>query len=179
MASRTLFLLRHRLITRQSSSTSSSPVLILGTGLGLSLGTCLALRQSTRSPLRMDSSGGGPSSSRSFSASSSALGRESRDGGSRKEGGMDPEVLKQISGGSVSGFLSGLLVSVFSKTLVLILGFSIVVVQVAARYGIDIVDQLRLKQRVRNSRVLDALQKNPGFKVSFGLFFAMAAFMQF
>jgi hypothetical protein len=50
---------------------------------------------------------------------------------------------------------------------------------VAARYGIDIVDQLRLKQRVKNSRVLAALEKDPVFKLSFGLFFAMSAFMRF
>ncbi|KAI1398918.1 hypothetical protein F4819DRAFT_438007 [Hypoxylon fuscum] len=92
---------------------------------------------------------------------------------------LDPELLKQLSGGSVAGFVSGLVISIFSRTLVLLMGVAVVVLQVAARYGINIVDQLRLRQRVGNSRVLAALEKNPAFKLSFGLFFAMSAFMQF
>ncbi|KAI4868925.1 hypothetical protein F4820DRAFT_444568 [Hypoxylon rubiginosum] len=92
---------------------------------------------------------------------------------------LDPELLKQLSSGSVTGFLSGLVISIFSRTLVLLLGVSVVVIQVAARYGIDIVQQLKVKQRLGNSRILAALEKNPTFKLSFGLFFAMAAFMQF
>ncbi|KAI1454960.1 hypothetical protein F4805DRAFT_294928 [Annulohypoxylon moriforme] len=92
---------------------------------------------------------------------------------------LDPEILKQLSGGSITGFVSGILISIFSRTLVLLLGLSVVITQVAARYGLDIVEQLRLKQRVGNSRVLAALEKDPAFKLSFGLFFAMSAFMQF
>ncbi|KAI2471694.1 hypothetical protein F4781DRAFT_90570 [Annulohypoxylon bovei var. microspora] len=92
---------------------------------------------------------------------------------------LDPELLKQLSGGSITGFVSGVLISIFSRTLVLLLGLSVVIVQVASRYGLDIVQQLRLKQRLGNSRVLAALEKDPAFKLSFGLFFAMSAFMQF
>ncbi|KAI1375760.1 hypothetical protein F4677DRAFT_420636 [Hypoxylon crocopeplum] len=92
---------------------------------------------------------------------------------------LDPELLKQLSGGSVAGFVSGVVISIFSRTLVLLLGLSVVVVQVASRYGIDLVQQLGLKRRLGNSRILAALEKNPAFKLSFGLFFAMSAFMQF
>ncbi|KAI1106330.1 hypothetical protein F4804DRAFT_53445 [Jackrogersella minutella] len=92
---------------------------------------------------------------------------------------LDPELLKQLSGGSVTGFVSGVIISIFSRTLVLLLGLSVVVVQVASKYGLDVVQQLRLKQRLGNSRVLAALETNPAFKLSFGLFFAMSAFMQF
>ena len=49
----------------------------------------------------------------------------------------------------------------------------------ASRYGIDLVRQLRLKERLGHSRVLAALEKDPAFKLSFGLFFTMSAFMQF
>ena len=49
----------------------------------------------------------------------------------------------------------------------------------AARYGIDLVDQLRVKDRIKDSRVLAALRRDPAFKLSFGLFFAMSAFMRF
>ncbi|KAI1412973.1 hypothetical protein F5Y13DRAFT_162223 [Hypoxylon sp. FL1857] len=92
---------------------------------------------------------------------------------------LDPELLKQLSGGSIAGFVSGVVISIFSRTLVLLLGLSVVVIQVASRYGLDLVQQLKLKQRLGNSRVLAALEKNPAFKLSFGLFFAMSAFMQF
>ncbi|OTB17678.1 hypothetical protein K445DRAFT_315423 [Daldinia sp. EC12] len=92
---------------------------------------------------------------------------------------LDPDLLKQLSGGSITGFISGLLISIFSRTLVLLIGLSAVVVQVASRYGLDLVKQLRLKERLGNSRILSALEKNPAFNLSFGLFFAMSAFMQF
>ncbi|KAI0883467.1 uncharacterized protein GGS22DRAFT_31158 [Annulohypoxylon maeteangense] len=92
---------------------------------------------------------------------------------------LDPELLKQLSGGSITGFVSGVLISIFSRTLVLLLGISVVIAQVASRYGLDLVQQLKLKQRLGNSRVLAALERDPAFKLSFGLFFAMSAFMQF
>ncbi|KAI1654420.1 hypothetical protein F4813DRAFT_370739 [Daldinia decipiens] len=92
---------------------------------------------------------------------------------------LDPDLLKQLSGGSITGFISGLLISIFSRTLVLLIGLTAVVVQVASRYGLDLVKQLKLKQRLGNSRILKALEKNPAFNLSFGLFFAMSAFMQF
>lgn len=38
--------------------------------------------------------------------------------------------MKQLSGGCVAGFLSGVVVAVFSRTLVLILGLSVVLLQV-------------------------------------------------
>lgn len=101
----------------------------------------------------------------------------------------------------VIGFLTGVLVSIFSKTLVLLTGIAIVVVQVsfhfagmgpkhtreeslmkqqvAGRNGIDVLGMLRLRQRVESSRVLSALSRNPTFKVAFGTTFALAAFMQF
>jgi hypothetical protein len=51
--------------------------------------------------------------------------------------------------------------------------------QVAARYGVNLVSQLRVRQRLEESRILAALRKDPAFKISFGLFFAMSAFMKF
>lgn len=97
----------------------------------------------------------------------------------------------------VAGFVAGVLVSVFSKTLVLLTGVSIVLVQVsrslprakranhsmiqqvASRNGIDLLGMLRLRQRVESSRILTALSRNPTFKLAFGTTFALAAFMQF
>ncbi|KAI1354564.1 hypothetical protein F5Y01DRAFT_254343 [Xylaria sp. FL0043] len=144
--------------------------------LGLTLGTGVALRSSPR--IRFDSAPAATTSSSPFSTSSSPAFSNVPRGGKGEEH-LDPDLMKQLSGGSVAGFLSGLLVSVFSRTLVLLLGVSVVILQVAARYGIDIIDRLRLKQRLGKSRVLAALERDPAFKLSFGLFFALSAFMQF
>ncbi|KAI0190098.1 hypothetical protein F4808DRAFT_31589 [Astrocystis sublimbata] len=155
-----------RLLTRQRRQV------LAGSCLGLTVGTGVAVRFSAPR-VRFDAL----STPRSGFATTSALG-----GGKPNEtagGHLNPELMKQLSGGSVTGFLAGLLVSVFSKTLVLLLGASVVVVQIAARYGLNIVDQLRLKQRIGNSRVIAALEKDPLFKISFGLFFALSAFMRF
>jgi len=88
-------------------------------------------------------------------------------------------LVSQLSQGSIAGFLAGLLLSVFSKTLVLLGGVAVVLTQVASKYGIDIVQQLKLKQRIGNSKVLSALERDPAFKLSFGFFFAMSAFIGF
>ncbi|KAI1367820.1 hypothetical protein F5Y08DRAFT_42688 [Xylaria arbuscula] len=161
------------LLTRQAQRTRHRGVLA-GSCLGLSLGAGLNLHSSRR--IRFDSSS--PASHSPFSTSGPAFSNAPRDGG-KKDEFLSPELMKQLSGGSVTGFLSGVLVSVFSRTLVLLLGLGVVVVQVAARYGINIVDQLRLRQRLGKSRVLAALEKDPAFKLTFGIFFALSAFTQF
>ncbi|KAI0816651.1 hypothetical protein GGR55DRAFT_674845 [Xylaria sp. FL0064] len=149
--------------------------ILAGSCLGLILGTGVAMRSSPC--IRFDSAPAATTSSSPFSTSSPAFSNAPRGGGKGEQ--LDPDLMKQLSGGSVAGFVSGLLVSVFSRTLVLLLGVSVVILQVAARYGINIIDQLRLKQRLGNSRVLAALERDPAFKLSFGLFFALSAFMQF
>ncbi|KAK0718364.1 hypothetical protein B0T26DRAFT_646483 [Lasiosphaeria miniovina] len=99
--------------------------------------------------------------------------------GHRKKERLNSEIIKQLSGGSLSGFCAGLLVSVFSRTLVLLMGVSIVFIQVASRYGINVVEQLNLKKRVESSKILTMLSKNTAFKVAFGASFALSAFMSF
>ncbi|KAK0645874.1 hypothetical protein B0T16DRAFT_148305 [Cercophora newfieldiana] len=134
-------------------------------GVGLTSGLVLLHHQP---PLRLDSVATAPPVPR----------RQFSDRPKRKDH-LNPEVLKQLSSGSLSGFLAGLLVSVFSKTLVLIIGVGIVFIQVAARYGIDLVGPLKLKKRVESSRILTALRYNPTFKIAFGVTFALSAFMSF
>ncbi|KAI1189879.1 hypothetical protein F5B17DRAFT_148953 [Nemania serpens] len=180
-----------RLVTRQLPRQARGRVrgqsrILLGSCLGLAAGTGVILHSSPR--IRFDEPSSLPSSSPSSPSISSAFenahrgeertGKEGSGSGSRNAG-LDPDVMKQLSGGCVAGFLSGVVVAVFSRTLVLILGLSVVLLQVAARYGIDIVNQLRLKQRLGKSRVLAALEKDPVFKLSFGLFFALSAFAKF
>lgn len=47
-----------------------------------------------------------------------------------KQGGLNPDLVSQLSKGSITGFLAGLLLSVFSKTLVLLGGVAVVLTQV-------------------------------------------------
>ncbi|KAK6953215.1 hypothetical protein Daesc_005515 [Daldinia eschscholtzii] len=129
-----------RLLTR---TRAFMPRHALGAGIvGLSLGTSMATFKQPR--LRLD-------------ARETPRPMSSRPPTKER---LDPDLLKQLSGGSITGL-------------------SAVVVQVASRYGLDLVKQLRLKERLGNSRILSALEKNPAFNLSFGLFFAMSAFMQF
>lgn len=100
------------------------------------------------------------------------------EGPHRKER-LNPEIIKQLSSGSLSGFLTGLVISVFSKTLVLLIGTAIVFIQVAKRYGIDLVEQLRLRRLMNSSRILGMLNQRPAFKIAFGITFALSAFMSF
>ncbi|KXX78653.1 hypothetical protein MMYC01_202578 [Madurella mycetomatis] len=97
----------------------------------------------------------------------------------RRKDGLDAETVKQLSGGSLSGFVAGMLVSVFSKTLVLLAGIAMVLIQVAARNGIDLVSHFKLKERVHSSRILAMLNQHTAFKLSFAIAFALSAFMSF
>ncbi|KAM7223585.1 hypothetical protein V8F06_001059 [Rhypophila decipiens] len=142
--------------------------------LGLSLGAGLAITHaSSRQPLRFDSL----QTSSGYSSPVSTRGYASEPP-KRKEI-LDPEVIKQLSSGSLSGFVAGVLVSVFSKTLVLLLGISIVLNQIAKRYGVDLVHTLRLRKYLETSRIMAALRNKTAFKLSFGFCFAMSAFMSF
>ncbi|KAK7717297.1 hypothetical protein SLS64_002787 [Diaporthe eres] len=136
--------------------------------LGLSSGLFLAHRQHQRHPVRLDAL---PASRPSSPATSRSV--------AESEEWLDPEMIRQLSGGSLAGFLAGLVVSVFSKTLVLLTGLAIVTVQVASRWGVDLLATLKIRQRMESSRVLSALNKNPTFKLAFGTTFALAAFMHF
>ncbi|KAK7736292.1 hypothetical protein SLS53_007127 [Cytospora paraplurivora] len=90
--------------------------------LGLSTGLFLANRQR---PMRLDAA---PATSRSLSPATERTVAASEEW-------LRPEIIKQLSGGSLAGFLTGLVVSVFSKTLVLLGGVAIVAIQVS--YQID------------------------------------------
>ncbi|KAL5940462.1 hypothetical protein ACKVV1_008127 [Pyricularia oryzae] len=140
--------------------------------LGASLGIGHFAYRSKTQPYRLDAL-----SSRSASTWSPTTGGVLEI--EEEDGFIDSDVLRQVSGGSVTGFLSGVFVSVFSRTLVLLMGLTIVAFSVAAKYGIDLVHQLRLKERAQSSRVLSALRSNTPFKLSFGVTFALSAFAHF
>ncbi|KAJ4391329.1 hypothetical protein N0V93_004946 [Gnomoniopsis smithogilvyi] len=135
--------------------------------LSISTGMFLTSRQQ---PIRLDAMQA--SKSRSPSPAASRAVEESKEW-------LNPDVIRQLSGGSLAGFVTGVLVSFFSKTLVLLTGIAIVAIQVASRNGIDLLGMLKIRQKVESSRVLSALSKNATFKMAFGTTFALAAFMQF
>ncbi|KAI2639512.1 hypothetical protein GGS26DRAFT_586965 [Hypomontagnella submonticulosa] len=96
-----------RLLTR-----TLAPRHALGAGIvGLSLGTSMATFRQPR--LRLD-------------ARDTPRPMSSRPPSKEK---LDPELLKQLSGGSVTGFVSGVIIGIFSRTLVLLLGLSVVILQ--------------------------------------------------
>ena len=74
--------------------------------------------------------------------------------------------------------MAGLLVSIFAKILVPFIGLGIVLTQVAAHYGINIVEHIR-KRKIQNSRVLAAIRGYPTFTIAFGTTFFLSSFCSF
>ncbi|KAK0673921.1 hypothetical protein QBC41DRAFT_104505 [Cercophora samala] len=150
-----------RLLCRHALRRTALPALSLG------LTTSLLAIHNQR-PMRMDAIT--PKSDQNKSFSTTRPERKDR---------LDSEIVKQLSSGSLSGFVVGLLVSVFSKTLVLLAGIGMLTIQVASRSGLDLVKYLKLRERFQGSRVLAALNQHTAFKLSFAIAFAMSAFMSF
>ncbi|KIH92946.1 hypothetical protein SPBR_03217 [Sporothrix brasiliensis 5110] len=117
-------------------------------------------------PFTVASDSPAPTSASSWSSSNGAHGLP-----------INAEVVSEVSKGSVIGFLIGLFVSTFSRTLVLLLGAGITFQSLAARAGIDLVKYLQLKERFKSSRILASLAEHTAFKLAFGITFAMSAFM--
>lgn len=150
-----------RILLNSRSSLRRTALPVLSIGFTSSL---IAIH--SQRPMRFDAVAVHAQESRTYSS------------GKRKDH-LDGDVVKQLSSGSLSGFLAGVLISYFSKTLVMLAGITMVALQVASRYGINLVDQLHLRQRVQSSRILTALSRVTVFKLSFAVAFALSAFMSF
>ncbi|KAK3997270.1 hypothetical protein QBC44DRAFT_91435 [Cladorrhinum sp. PSN332] len=97
---------------------------------------------------------------------------------------LDSDVIRQLSSGSLSGFIAGLLVSTFSKTLVLLAGITLAILQVTSHYalrygGVNLSQKVRERVSPATSRILTALNLHMAFKLSFCIAFALSAFMSF
>ncbi|KZF19190.1 hypothetical protein L228DRAFT_271443 [Xylona heveae TC161] len=88
-------------------------------------------------------------------------------------------LIRQLSAGSVLGLLCGVAVSVFSKTLALVFGLAVVIVQAAASGGVHLIPYRRLQRYVQRVDIRSVLYDNIIFKLSFGTTFALAAFADF
>lgn len=130
------FLLRRTLPTRLSSiqtqitqlrhpfSLRNRPLLLTSAALGFSI----PFFASPRFPALLDTS-----SPVSFSSSSYTHSPDAKTPLNKDSKSINPAAVKQISLGSILGLGAGVLVSAFSRTLTLLLGVGIVVVQV--RFG--------------------------------------------
>ena len=77
-----------------------------------------------------------------------------------------------------TGVIAGLAVSVFSKSLTLLLGLLIVGVQTAEYHGIHLIPYNRLQSYFKGIDLRSAVQDNVALKLSFGATFALAGFAQ-
>ncbi|ETN40577.1 uncharacterized protein HMPREF1541_04854 [Cyphellophora europaea CBS 101466] len=186
------------LLTRQLSSPVSKsttrtlrvpslfrhPARPLAVAFGLSLPFLApsrpTLNDSSLGPAQLPSlSGQGESSSPFSSSAPDAATGGKKDVPVFKDGSLNPAAVKQISLGGMLGLGAGVLLSMFSRMLVLVLGVGIVVWQYAARKGYNIIPVERLQRYAKGVNVRSAIQQNVAFKISFGLVFALTAFGEF
>jgi len=79
----------------------------------------------------------------------------------------------------ITGLFAGLGISIFSKSLVLLIGLGIVGVQTAESYGIHLIPYNTIRKYVSDVDLRSAVQDNVAFKMSFGMMFALSAFAHF
>ena len=84
-------------------------------------------------------------------------------------------VIRQMSAGSIAGVCGGLAVSVFSKTLAVLIGLAVVTIQALEQRGIHVIPYRRIQRWVRGVNIQSALRENVPFKLCFGTTFALAA----
>ena len=78
-----------------------------------------------------------------------------------------------------AGLFAGLGISIFSKSLVLLIGLGIVGIQTAESYGIRLIPYNTIRKYVSDVDLRSAVQDNAAFKMSFGMMFALSAFAHF
>lgn len=137
-------------------------------GLGMGLSSFATFAMLKQQPLRMDSR-----------MLSSGPQRPEAKTPILKNGQLNPRAVRQITSGSITGLVAGLAVSTFSKPLTLLIGLFIIAIQWAAGHGINVLPYDRLQRYVTSINLRSAFQDNVAFKLSFGMTFAMTAFMQF
>ncbi|KEF61492.1 uncharacterized protein A1O9_03059 [Exophiala aquamarina CBS 119918] len=157
-----------------SKGILSRPVLI---AFGLSISVPFL---QPRPVVRLDSSPySPPGDSASFSSSPYTHSRDAKTPLTKDGKTLNPAAVKQISLGAILGLGAGVLVSAFSTSLTLLIGLGIVLSQVAARKGYNVIPIDRLQSYVKNINLRSAINDNLAFKISFGLMFALAAFGDF
>ena len=78
------------------------------------------------------------------------------------------------------GLVSGLTISLFSKTLALLLGLAFLGIHTAEKQlGISIIPYNTVQKYVKGVDLRSAVQDNAALKVSFGVMFALSGFASF
>ncbi|KAA8908146.1 hypothetical protein FN846DRAFT_946132 [Sphaerosporella brunnea] len=93
----------------------------------------------------------------------------------RNRNGYDPTVYRQISTGSFVGVALGLCVARFGKSIAIVLGGILLIIEALARQGINLLPNGRITQWVQEVDLMKMVQKNTAFKVSFGAAFILTA----
>ncbi|TFB01922.1 hypothetical protein CCMA1212_006133 [Trichoderma ghanense] len=90
---------------------------------------------------------------------------------------LSPRIIRQVSAGSIIGFGTGLVVSVFSRTLVFIGGVLAAFYQLASSYGLGLPSIVSSHKFLTDRfRILKVGTGNGWFVASFSLTFILAAF---
>ncbi|PWY75178.1 hypothetical protein BO70DRAFT_103482 [Aspergillus heteromorphus CBS 117.55] len=154
----------------------------LGLGLGLGL-TTLTLTPKLRSPLQCQYSAGPPDPTWTVNGSPTSSDPILRKQGTRtsttSSGLLTASNMQQISLGSVLGLVVGVGLRAFSRTLVVLLGLGIVVVEWAASKGYNLLPLDKVQKYVKGVDVQKAVSHRVPFKISFGVTMGLAAFAQF
>ncbi|TGZ83320.1 hypothetical protein EX30DRAFT_317432 [Ascodesmis nigricans] len=90
--------------------------------------------------------------------------------------GFSPIVYRQVSTGSFLGVALGLLVSRFGKVFAIIAGAGLVLVEVLARQGIEVIPWDKVKGWVDEVEVRRMVTENMAFKIAFCASFGIAVF---
>ncbi|KAL6876038.1 hypothetical protein HDV57DRAFT_519376 [Trichoderma longibrachiatum] len=135
--------------------------LLLG---GIGTGVCYGAFAARSTPVRFDSRQKSPQT-------------QSQPADAAREQLLSPRVIQQVSAGSIIGFGTGLVVSVFSRTLVFIGGVLAAFYQVAASYGLGLPSILSSHKFLTDTfPSLKIGTGNGWFVASFSLTFILAAF---
>ncbi|CEJ81322.1 hypothetical protein VHEMI01457 [[Torrubiella] hemipterigena] len=92
---------------------------------------------------------------------------------------ISPEFVEQVSSGSIAGFGTGLVLALFSRSLVLLGGLVAGSIHLASRFGLDVVNLLGINRTfIGQSRLVKIWQGKPWFTSTFLLTFVLAAFVR-
>ncbi|KAK4064297.1 uncharacterized protein Triagg1_9093 [Trichoderma aggressivum f. europaeum] len=153
------------MITRQLPLLRYSRRLLIGS---VGTGVCYGAFATANSPVRFDSrqnQKSPPPASQPAANSSEPL--------------LSPRIIRQISAGSIVGFGTGLLVSLFSRTLVFIGGVMAAFYHLASSYGLGLPSILHSHKLLTDKTPLFKYGTGNGwFVASFGLTFILAAFVR-
>ncbi|CAM1510301.1 Fc.00g006360.m01.CDS01 [Cosmosporella sp. VM-42] len=87
-----------------------------------------------------------------------------------------PETVRQVSGGSLAGFGTGLVVAIFSRTLAILGSLLALSIHIASRYGWDVSRLVPIDKFPGGSSIWKKYKGKPWFTLSFIVTFMLAAF---